>query len=43
MTSYLVGNSSYQAGKPVTLSVRGIAQLENEIRFLIIKNVNSWC
>ena len=32
-----VGNSSYQAGKPVTLSVRGIVQLENEICFLIIK------
>ena len=36
-------NSSYQAGKPVTLSVRGIVQLENEICFLIIKNVNRWC
>ena len=33
----LVGNSSYEAGKPVTLSVRGIVQLENEICFLIIK------
>ena len=39
----LVGNSSYQAGKPVTVSVRGIVQLENEIWFLIIKNINSWC
>ena len=38
-----VGNSSYQAGKPETLSVRGIVQLENEICFLIIKNVNRWC
>ena len=38
-----VGNSSYQVGKPVTLSVRGIVQLENEIWFLIIKNVNKWC
>ena len=28
-----VGNSSYQAEKPVTLSVRGIVQLENEIWF----------
>ena len=35
--------SSYQAGKPVTLAVRGIVQLENEICFLIIKNVNRWC
>ena len=35
-----VGNSSYQAGKPVTMSVRGIVQLENEIWFLIIENVN---
>ena len=26
-----VGNSSFQAGKSVTLSVRGIVQLENEI------------
>ena len=25
-----VGNSSFHAGKPVTLSVRGIVQLENE-------------
>ena len=39
----LVGNSSDHAGKPVTVSVRGIVQLENEIWFLIIKNVNSWC
>ena len=38
-----IGNSSYQAGKPVALSVRVIVQLENEIRFLITKNVNSWC
>ena len=38
-----VGNSSYQAGKPVTLSVRGIVQLENDICFFIIKNVNKWC
>ena len=37
-----VGNSSYQAGKPVTLSVRDIVQLENEIWFLIIKKVNGW-
>ena len=36
-----VGNSSYQARKPVTLSVRGIVQLENEIWFLVIKNINS--
>ena len=39
----LVGNFSYQAGKPVTVSVRGIVQLENEIWFLIIKKINSWC
>ena len=38
-----VGNSSYQAKKPVTLSVRGIVQLENEIWFLIITHVNKWC
>ena len=38
-----VGNSSYQAWKPVTLSVRGIVQLDNEFWFLIIKNVNRWC
>ena len=38
-----VGNSSNQAVKPVTLCVRNIVQLENEIWFLIIKNVNSWC
>ena len=38
-----VGNSSYQADKPVTLSVRGIVQLENEIWFLTITNVNKWC
>ena len=38
-----VGNSCYQAGKPVTLSLRGIVQLENEMWFLIIKNVNRWC
>ena len=38
------GNSSYQADKPVTLSVRGIFQLEkNDIWFLIIKNVKKWC
>ena len=38
-----VGNSSYQAEKPVTLSVRGIVQLENKIWFSIIKNANRWC
>ena len=38
-----VRNSSYQAGKPVTLSVRGVVQLENGICFLTIKNVNRWC
>ena len=32
-----VGNCSYQAGKPVTVSVKGIVQLEIEIWFLIIK------
>ena len=30
-----VGNSSYQAGKPVALSVRVIVQLENEIICLL--------
>ena len=38
-----VGNSSYKAQKPVTLSVRGMVQLKKEICFLIIKNVNKWC
>ena len=38
----LIWISSYQAGKPLTLSVRGIVQLENEIWFLILKNVNRW-
>ena len=33
-----VGNSSYQAGKPVTLSVRGIVQLENDISFFDYQN-----
>ena len=38
-----VRNSSIQVGKPVVLSVRGIVQLESEIWFSIIKNVNNWC
>ena len=37
-----VRNSSNQVGKPVAMSVRGIVQLESEIWFSVIKNVNSW-
>ena len=42
-TKYPGNSPSYQAGKHVTLSVRGIVQLENEIWFLIIKNINRCC